>query len=336
MAAQSPRTLSAPARADQRSPRRGYLLAVAAATLWGVNGTLAKLVLDHGVSASRLAQLRATLTWAIALAVLAASARGRRLLLVAPSDIPRFAYLGIAGLALVSATYFAAIARLKIGVALTIQYLGPLLLLLWLRLVHRRQLARSLWGAAALSLAGCVLVLKAYAPGALDPVGVGYAFGAAISFALYLTESERSGHRYAPATTLLWGFGFATLFWALVEPPWTFPFHQLNGAQRLLPALGVAIVGTLLPFVCMLAALRHIPAPRAAVVATLEPVLAAIVAWLALGQSLAAIQVAGGLLVVGAVLWVQSKRPSLEAEGAAPARARGRLRKAAAARTGGR
>jgi DME family drug/metabolite transporter len=81
----------------------------------------------------------------------------------------------------------------------------------------------------------------------------------------------------------------------------------------------VVIVGTLLPFICMVAALRHIPAPRAAVVATLEPVLAGVFAWFLHHQALAAVQVLGALLVVGSVLWVQSRRPDLEAEMAPPA-----------------
>jgi drug/metabolite transporter (DMT)-like permease len=54
-------------------------------------------------------------------------------------------------------------------------------------------------------------------------------------------------------------------------------------------------------------------------VATLEPVLAGVFAWILHDQTLAAIQVAGGLMVVGAVLWVQSRRPDLEAEMAPPA-----------------
>jgi drug/metabolite transporter (DMT)-like permease len=80
----------------------------------------------------------------------------------------------------------------------------------------------------------------------------------------------------------------------------------------------VVVIGTLLPFICMVTALRHIPAPRAAIVATLEPVLAAVFAWVLLGEELAPVQLAGGALVLGAVVWVQSHRPDLEAELAPP------------------
>jgi drug/metabolite transporter, DME family len=66
------------------------------------------------------------------------------------------------------------------------------------------------------------------------------------------------------------------------------------------------------------AALRHIPAPRAAIAATLEPVLAALFAWFLHDERLALVQVAGGAVVLVAVLWVQSHRPDLEAELAPP------------------
>jgi drug/metabolite transporter (DMT)-like permease len=284
--------------------------------LWALNGSLARVLLDDGVGALRLAQLRSLLSWALLVACLALIRP--TLLRVRREDVPRLAFLGIAGLALVHATYFVAIDHLKIGVALVIQYLGPLLVLLWLRFFHGRRLRGSLWWAALLSVAGCFLIVEAWDVGALDGIGLAAAFGAAVTFAIYLVGSERSGHTYAPVTTLAWAFGFASLFWAVAQPLWTFPLDKFSDPGNILLGLGVAIIGTLLPFVCMVEALRHIPASRAAVVATLEPVLAAAIAWIVLGEVLDAVQIAGGMLVVAAVVWVQSQRPSLESE-AAPA-----------------
>ena len=299
---------------DRRSTGLGYRLAAAAATMWALNGSLVRLLLNDGVDALRLAQLRAGVT-AVILVVVLGVAR-RRLLRVARSDLPRLAWLGIPGLAGVSAAYFYAIDHLQIGAALTIQYLGPLLILLWLRLVHGRRLRPGLWGAALLSLVGCFLVVRAYDVRSLDALGVAAAFGAAIAFALYLVASERAGRRYEPVTTLVWGFGFASVFWAVVQPLWSFPFERFDSGRNLALGLAIAIVGTLLPFICMVAALRHIPAPRAAVVATLEPVLAALTAYFVLGEALTAPQIAGGLLVVVAVIWVQLQAVSREEESA--------------------
>lgn len=282
--------------------------------MFALGGNLARYMLDDGVSALRLSQLRSAGSLALLAAALALTKP--RLMRVRRSDLPQLAFLGICGLALVHATYYAAIDHLEIGVALVIQYMAPLLLLLWLRFRYGRRLAPSLWGAVALSIAGCALVVQAYDPGALDGRGVAYAAGAAVTFAIYMVASERAGQRYESVTTLLWAFLFASLFWAVVQPWWSFPFRDVDA----LLALGVVVIGTLLPFICVVAALRHLPAPRAAVAATLEPVLAAMFAWWLHDERLEAIQLVGGALVLGAVLWVQSRRPDLEAELAPPLR----------------
>lgn len=301
----------------ERRPALGYALALSAATLWSLNGTIARTLLDDGVSAVRLSQLRSAGSAAILVVALALTRPG--LLRVTRRDVPQLAFLGVAGLALVHATYFVAIDRLQIGVALTIEYLAPLLLLVWLRVVHGRRVARGLWGAVALSVVGCFLVVRAFDVGAVDGVGLAAAFGAAVTFAVYMVGAERAGHRHAPVTTLAWAFGFASLFWAVVAPWWSFPFGAFGSGGRVLLGLGVVLVGTLLPFMCMVEALRHVPAPRAAIVSTLEPVLAAAFAWLILGETLAGVQIAGGALVLAAVVWVQSQAPDHEAE-AAPLR----------------
>jgi drug/metabolite transporter (DMT)-like permease len=232
------------------------------------------------------------------------------------ADLPHFAFLGICGLALVHASYYAAIDHLEIGVALVIQYMAPLLLLLWLRFRYGRRLAPSLWGAVVLSIAGCALVVRAYDPGSLDGAGVLYAAAAAVTFSIYMVASERAGQRYESVTTLLWAFAFASVFWSVVQPWWSFPFSDVD----VLLGLGVVLIGTLLPFICVVTALRHLPAPRVAVAATLEPVLAAIFAWWLHDEHLAAVQLSGGLLVLTAVVWVQTRRPDLEAEFAPPLR----------------
>ncbi len=301
---------------DRRSPRLGYALAAAAAALWALNGSLARFLLDDGLAASRLAQLRSLISFLILAFALAALRPD--LLRVRRKDLGRLALFGIGGLALVHATYFYAITRLQIGVALVLEYLAPLLVLIWLRVRHGRDLPGRLWSAVALSVAGCFLVVEAYDAGALDSLGVAAALGAAVAFAIYLVTGERAGHRYAPATTLVWGFGFASLFWAVATPLWSFPVELLRSGENIALALGVALVGTLIPFACMVEALRHIPAARASIVATLEPVLAALLAWVIHDEALSAPQLVGGALVVAAVIWVQAQGPTLASEKAPP------------------
>jgi drug/metabolite transporter (DMT)-like permease len=313
-------------RGERRAPdrsARGYALAAAGAALFSLNGSMARYLLDDGVDAARLSQLRSAGSWLLLLVILGMARRD--LLRVDRSELPSLALLGVLGLAAVHATFFIAVDRLEIGPALTIQYLAPLLLLVWLRVVHGRRLSPGLWGAVALSLVGCFFVVRAYDVGGLDALGVLAAFGSMLTFAIYMVGSERSGQRHQAVTTLFWAFGFATLFWALVTPWWSFPWEGLASTRNALLAVALVVAGTLVPFVLTVAALRHVPAPRVAVIATLEPVLAAVFAWIIHDEALAAIQIAGGMIVLTAVAWVQSHRPDLEAESAPRGRRQARF-----------
>src|SRR5712691_563833 len=103
-------TVEMPARG--RSPRLGYALAASAAAMWALNGSLARFLLDDGLPALRLAQLRSLVSFLLLAGALALTRRD--LLRVDREDLPRLAFMGIAGLAGVHATYFLAIHRLQI------------------------------------------------------------------------------------------------------------------------------------------------------------------------------------------------------------------------------
>ena len=296
------------------SHARGYALAAGAATLWALNASIGRELIDRGLDWAAISQLRVLGSFVLLTAGLAIVRPD--LLRVERGRVRELAFLGVFALAPVQATYFLAIDRLDIGVAVTIQYLAPLVVLVWLRLWLKRRIAGGLWVAVALSVAGCFFVVGAYDAGGLDAVGVIAAFCSALTFAGYMVGSERAGRHHTPFTTLAYGFGFATLAWSIAQPWWNFPLHELASPYDALLATGVVTIGTLLPFLLMVAALRQIPSPRAGVVATLEPVLAAVFAWVLVGEALDAPQVGGMVLVVAAVVWVQLNRPDLEAEAA--------------------
>jgi drug/metabolite transporter (DMT)-like permease len=301
----------------ERSPRLGYALTAGAAALFGISGSLARALLDDGVSAWYLTELRSVLAFVLLIAYLAMT--NRRLLRIERADVPQLVFLGVCGLAAVQSTYFAAIARLDIGVALTIQYLAPGLILVWIRVRYGRHVPRSMWGAVALAVAGAFLVARAYDADGLDGLGLAFAVACMVAFAVNLTASEKAGERLDARTTLAWGFGFCSLVFLVALPPWTFPFERFEDPVNVLLGLGVGVLGTLVPFIMIVTALRHISAARAGVVATLEPVIASLVAWPVHDQVLAVPQIAGMLVVVAAVAWVQSHRPEIEHE-AVPSR----------------
>jgi drug/metabolite transporter (DMT)-like permease len=303
-----PGAMRSDTRPDRAATLGALLRVVAAAACWAMAAVLAKHVFDRGVPPIRLAEARV----AVAVAVLAPLLvwRRPRLLRPPPGTLPLLAGFG-ACVAAVNLSYYLAIDHLPVGVAVSLQYTGPAMVLavtaLAGRAAGRRQLGWVAWVAAAITLAGAVLVSRALEGlGGLDIPGVAAGLASAVTFAAYLLTAELAGSRGAhPATTLLWGFLASVAIWSLVAPWWSWPVDALRDPGVALAVAGVGLVGTLLPFALAVGAVRVVSAASAGIAATSEPVFAAAFAWVLLDQRLAAAQLAGGALVVAGVVLAQ-------------------------------
>jgi drug/metabolite transporter (DMT)-like permease len=308
-----------PTEQEDRRPLLGYAMVWTAATLFAVNGTVAKVVLESGISSLELTQVRSTgaaLGFALVLLVTAP-----RKLRVGRRELPFLVVFGITGVAFVQWLYFVSIHRLPIGIALLIEYLAPLVVALYVRVVVGRPVRRRIWAALALALAGLALVVEVWSEGlVLDGLGLAAALAAAVAYAAYILMAERGVTRRDPVSLSCYGFLFAALFWLLVQPLWSFPAERLDESVSLLGNLEtvslpvsllmlfVVVVGTMTTFGLVVSALRHISATRVAIVATLEPVVASVVAWAWLGESLGTAQLTGGAVVLAGIVLAQTAR----------------------------
>ena len=296
-------------------------MVLGAATLFAINGTVAKVILASGISALRLTEVRLT---GAALGLLAILALTRpSTLRLRRAELLFLVAFGVGGVALVQWLYFFAIHRLPIGIALLIQYLAPLIVALWARYVMHRPVRRRIWLALGLALIGLVLVAEIWQRGTLNALGVAAALGAAAAFALYILLAERGVIRRDPVSLSCYGFVFGALFFAVVQPWWDFPAHIVGEHVSLLGHLSshtapvwllmtwMVVMGTIVPFRLFVGALAHIPAPRASVIAMFEPVVAIVVAWAWLGEDLAAAQLVGaGVILAGIVLAQTAREPT--------------------------
>jgi drug/metabolite transporter (DMT)-like permease len=218
--------LAADPKPHVRRPAVGYAMVLAATALWGINGSFAKAALSSGLSSLRLTEVRST---GAALILVAALLLTRpRNLRITRSELPFLLLFGVAGLAFVQLLYFVAIHRLEIGVALLIQYVAPVLIALWARLVLKEPVRRRVWAALILSLGGLSLVVDLWSGVALDGPGVAAALISAVTFALYILLAESAVTRRDPVSLLALGFTFAAVFWSIVQPWWSFPTEYLD------------------------------------------------------------------------------------------------------------
>jgi drug/metabolite transporter (DMT)-like permease len=301
-----------------RSPLVGYVMVLVAATFFGVNGSVAKVALSSGLSSLRLTEARCA--GACAGLMVIALVRSPSALRLRREEVLRLAVFGVCGVALVQLFYFLAIHRLAIGIALLIQYLGPLFVAIYARLFVHERVRRRIWAALALSLTGLTLMVELWRGVALDGLGVAFALTSAVVFAAYLLLAEYEVGLRDPISLMAWGFLFATLFWTVAQPWWSFPAGRVARTVSLqgrlagwhLPVwalvLWVVAIGTIVPFVLIAAALRHVSATRVGIAAMLEPVVATIVAWAWLRETLDAVQLAGACVVLAAILLAQTAR----------------------------
>jgi drug/metabolite transporter (DMT)-like permease len=301
-----------------RQPALGYAMVALAATLFAINGTVSKVILGSGIDSQRLTEVRCAGAMigllAIVLATRPHALRLRR------DELPLIVALGVGGLALVQWSYFVAIHRVEIGVALVIQFIGPILVALWARFVYGEHLRARIWVALALALVGLVLIVQLWESHRPDAAGLAAAAFAAVTYAACILLAERGVRRRDPVSLSAWGFVFATVFWSLLAPWWSFPAGRVDDRVSLLGHLGsshlpvwalvlwMVVLGTIVPFVLVVAALRRISATRAGITAMLEPVLAIVIAWVWLGESLDPVQVSGAAVTLAGVALALTSR----------------------------
>ncbi len=295
----------------------GYLYALGGALLFGANGSLTKLVVDAGLSPTQLTQFRTLGTALLAGTVLLLTDRAafritRRQLLI-------MAVLGVFGVAILQASYAAALSLMPVGITLLLEYTAVLMVALVAFLVFREKVKARLWVAIGCVLVGLAIVARIWAP-ALDPLGVVLAMVAAVSLTLYFVVGERQVGATSPLAVAFWTMTFATAFWALFSGWWeltpaTFATPvQLGGVlgdlelPLIVPLLANVVFGSFLSFLLSFSALKHLSATAAGIVASSEVLFAFLVAWLWLGEGLDVPQIGGALIVLFGIVLAQTAR----------------------------
>ena len=290
------------------SKYRGEFYLVIGAIFFSFNGVIVTLVLDH-MTTFRLAQVRAIGTFF--LLFLITFIQDRKSLKAERREIPTLIFYGIFGYAMVQLGYFIGISRgVPLSLVLILEFTAPIWIVLWIKFVRKTEVAKDMWVAIALALFGLILVAKVWQGFAFDLIGTLGAIGAAMALAIYFLMSQSLGTKRSAQAMVVWGMGFAGLFWSLVLPIWNFPteiftteinlqgrFSDYSAPGWLLIAY-IIIFGTIVPYLFVVGGIRRLSASTSSVIGMLEPVIAGIFAWIWLSQSWSAIQLAGGAIVL--------------------------------------
>ena len=300
--------MNSPARALSSA---AFFTLLLIALLMGANHVAARLAFNHGVSVPTAVTVRSLVTAAVVGAMLLIQHVPLTLTARQRKALPLIGVL----IAVQSLCLYSAVARLPVALALLVFNSFPLTTALWARVLYGHRPERTLLLAMPVILLGLVLALDvlgaASGLGAAGQwrqigVGVGFALGASFAFglALVLTQHEAGGldGRLRTFSTMAI-VGVLAAGGALATGGFAWPNAPIGwwglALLTLLYGTGITILFAVLP---------RLGVVGNSAIMNVEPVFALVLAWLVLGQAIAPVQVAGALLVVGAVIWLGTRK----------------------------
>lgn len=191
-------------------------------------------------------------------------------------------------LVVMNTSIYLAFSRIPLGLAVTIEFLGPLAV----ALSQSRRLADFIW----VILAGIGVTLLGFTPGSYDWIGIGFAALAAVCWAAYIALAGAAGRRWHGAS----GLTIATTAGAIVL---AIPAIKLGGVAMatshvLLVGFLVAIFSSVTPYALELEARRRIHAGLFGVLMSLEPAAAALAAFLVIRETMTPVEITAMICIV--------------------------------------
>ena len=269
----------------------GVAMATVGAVIFGVSATVVASIIDD-IDPFRLSSLRIAVAGLLLLpwAIVHRDAIRRAPILVG--------LVGVLQIVL-NAGLYVAIDRIGVGPAVGLEFLAPILVVTWDRVVGHAHPRPLTWAAVGSAVAGVALLVQIGDLDTLDMVGVLGGLTAAIGLAVYLRLSEHvggivGGFPLAAGAITIGGFvGF------FVARPWAMSIP--SDPVMIWSVIILGTVGLAIPLSMEIAALSRVPARIIGVIITIEPVAAAVTAWMFLDQMLGTSQIVGLILIVIAV-----------------------------------
>ena len=290
----------------------GLTMAVMSAATFATSGSFASSLLDAGWSPAAVVLARVSVGAALLAVPAALSLRGRIQLLRSSGRV--VTVYGLIAVALAQVGFFNAVARVPVGVALLLEYLGIVLVVGWMWLRHRQRPRRLTVGGTAVVLLGLSFVLDLYGGAHFDIVGVLWGLGAAIGLAGYFVLSARSTDALPPVATAAIGMGIGAVALAVLGAVRVVPMHAHLGSVHFagqhvpwwVPVVGLSVVAAAIAYVAGIYAAVRLGPKLASFVGLTEVLFAVLFAWGLLGQLPTLGQGFGGVLIIAGIALVKA------------------------------
>jgi len=288
----------------RNSASRGLVLAVIAALLWGVSGTVMQFLFTTcGVSAEWMVTARMLVSGVLLLGLCVG--RYPRTILAIWRDgksartLVLFAVLGMIS---VQYTYFAAIKASNAATATVLQYTGPVIIAGWYAFRERRWPQPFEALSIVLAVTGTWLLVTHGDPATLSisPIALVWGLSSAVAFAVYAIQPESLMRRFPAPVVLGWAMLIGGSIFSFVHAPWDIPGRW--DAPAMVAAAFAILGGTLMAFLLFIQATKLVGARKASLTASAEPLSATLIAVAWLKVPFGVFDVAGTVCIVATIL----------------------------------
>lgn len=291
--------------------RTGVTLALVSAATFGSSGSLAKGLIELGWTSGSAVLVRLAGA-AVVLAIAAlASLRGR--IRLSSASVRLLFLYGLIAMAGTQLAFFNAVQTLDVGVALLLEFLAPVLLLVWTSLRQRKLPRPATLIGAVLSLAGLAFVLELPGSGGLDPVGVMWGLLAALGLCGFFVISARQEDDLPPLVMAAGGTAVGAVIIAVSGLIGIVPLGFAAGDVELagfsvswiVPAAALIVISTVVAYVTGIRAIHKLGTRFASFIALTEVLFAVVIAWILLAEMPGPWQLVGGVCIVVGILIIQ-------------------------------
>lgn len=293
------------------SPHQGFALALISAAAFGTAGAFGKSLLDTGWSPVAAVAVRVAIGSLVLLVPAMLVMRGKWHTL--RRGWPSVVIFGVFGVGVAQVAFYQAVQYIPVGVALMLEYLGILLVVLWLWLRHGQRPRMLTVIGVALAVAGLALVLDVFGVGSINVVGVLWGLFAATGLAAYFIVSGDDSHDTPPLVIATGGLMLGTLALGVAGAvglaAWEWNTSAVILAGNAVPfwvsLAGMGVAAAAIAYGLGVIATRAIGSKMASFFGLTEVLFAVLFAWLLLGQLPGLIQLLGGAIILSGVIAVK-------------------------------
>lgn len=302
-----------------RKTTKGTWLTLIAGFSWGISGVSGQYLLSHGLHVNLLTSLRLLIA-GIFLTSLAYVSNKKKLLAILGSkkDLISLILFALFGLVLNQYAYLSAIQYTNAGTATVLQYVTPVLVLLYICLRDRVLPSWTEVVAIVLAIGGTFIMATHGNPSelAITPLGLFWGILSAFTYAAYLLIPVKQIRRYGSLHVISLSMLFGGLLFPVITQSWQYSFEMTG--MNLLALFGIVGIGTIFAYTIFLHGVSIIGAVKGSLLASVEPVASVLLTVVLMGTPFSASDFLGMALIIVAVLLISirdlvaSQRSQLE------------------------